>query len=136
MWVRFARSLERPWQGPRLRLRILFTRLEQLGASCWRARHGKTCDAKLCGLRAATGGGDACAKEAEEAVGSRARQEEEEAGIYRYIPVFYHTGIYPPKYSGHHTLRHPALAPLPPKRELKTYHSGGAKGGQHSPELG
>ena len=23
-------------------------------------------------------------------------------GIYRYIPVFYHTGIYPPKYSGHH----------------------------------
>jgi hypothetical protein len=24
-------------------------------------------------------------------------------GIYRYIPVFYHTGIYPPKYSGRHT---------------------------------
>ena len=34
-----------------------------------------------------------------------ARYEKKDPGICRYIPVFYHTGIYPPKYSGRHSLQ-------------------------------
>ena len=30
-------------------------------------------------------------------------------GIYRYIPVFYHTGIYPPRYPSRHSARRPRV---------------------------